>query len=64
MVAGTEMGGDAEPAIRELHTPNESLSPAKLHLLKVPQPAKPAPPAGNQLFKHLNLWGTPRIQTQ
>lgn len=30
--------------------------PSRLHLLKVPQLPKTAPPAGDKVFKHMQLW--------
>lgn len=37
---------------------SDSLPPALLHLLKVPQPFSTSPPAEDQVFKHWSLWGT------
>lgn len=41
---------------------SDSLPPARLHLLKVPQPSKTVPPAGDQVFRHRGLPGTLHIQ--
>lgn len=38
-------------------TYSNPLPPARLHLLKVPQPFKIMPPSGDQVFKHVILWG-------
>lgn len=42
---------------------SDLLPPAKLHLLKVPQVSKIAPPAGCPVFKHMSLGGTFPVQT-
>lgn len=35
--------------------PSDSLSPARLHLLKVLYPLQTVPPAGDQMFRYLSL---------
>lgn len=39
-------------------SPSDSLPVTRTHLLKLPQPAKTGPLAGNQGFKPMSLWGT------
>lgn len=43
--------------------PSDLLLPTRLHLLKMPQPSQTAPPAGDQVVKHMSLWGTFQTQT-
>jgi hypothetical protein len=43
-------------------TSSDQLPPTRLYSLKCPRPSKTAPPAGDQVFKHLNLLGTFHIQ--
>lgn len=44
-------------------TNNNLLPSARLHLLKILLPSQIAPPAGNQVFKHMSLCGTFHIHT-
>lgn len=40
------------------------LPPAKIHLLKILQPSRTAPPARGQMSKHTNPWGTFILKAQ
>lgn len=43
--------------LQALLPPSNTLPPAKFHIPKVPQPSRTTPPAGNQEFKPMSLWG-------
>jgi hypothetical protein len=36
---------------------NSKPLPLMTHFLKIPLPSKTAPPAGEQVFEHMSLWG-------
>lgn len=42
---------------------SNALPPARLQLLKVPQPLRTAPPSGDQVNTHMSLRGTFYVQT-